>query len=108
MGTDGISWITDDIAIAMRSTALQLETRASNAFQSVICLDGSLDDAMAASLGYDDWFCCELFDGPGNDVLKFVHVVDTLSLMVAGTSQVLVYCHAGRSRSVAVVAAYLA
>ena len=108
MGTDGLSWITHDIAIARRSTALQLETRSSNAFRSVICLDGSLDDAMAAWLGYDDWFCCELVDGPGNDLPKFARVVDTLSLMVAGTPPVLVYCHAGRSRSVAVVAANLA
>jgi protein-tyrosine phosphatase len=70
-------------------------------------LDGSLDDTGAEQLGYDDWLCCEMRDGPGNDARTFSRIVESLTLMVGGTPPVLVHCHAGRSRSIAVVAGYL-
>ncbi|MCO6431332.1 MAG: dual specificity protein phosphatase family protein [Deltaproteobacteria bacterium] len=48
-----------------------------------------------------------LEDGPGNDRDTFLRVVNDLAEMVKYSPPVLVCCHAGRSRSPAVVAAYL-
>ena len=107
MRADEPSWITEHIAVAGQSVAIHSQTRTAHGFRALISLDGSLDDAGADRLGYDDWFCSEMRDGPGNDARTFARVVETLSLMVRGAPPVLVHCHAGRSRSVAVVAGYL-
>ena len=44
---------------------------------------------------------------PGNDLRVIRFAVDDLKRMVAAHGPVLVHCHAGRSRSAVVVAAYL-
>ena len=49
----------------------------------------------------------ELVDGPGNTPDEFVKAVAILSTLVQEAPPVLVQCHAGQSRSVAVVAGYL-
>ena len=49
----------------------------------------------------------ELKDGPGNDFSVFQKAVGSLKELVEDFPQVLVHCHAGRSRSAVVVAAYL-
>ena len=48
-----------------------------------------------------------LFDGPGNDVLTFVSAILLVESMMKNGKRVLVHCHAGMSRSVMVVAAWL-
>ena len=48
-----------------------------------------------------------MVDGPGNDLTAFKKLVQDLIDMVEGSAPVLVHCHAGRSRSVTVVAGYL-
>jgi protein-tyrosine phosphatase len=48
-----------------------------------------------------------LEDGPGNDRRSFTRAVDTLEHLLRVAPPVLVQCHAGRSRSAIVVAAFL-
>ena len=48
-----------------------------------------------------------LLDGEGNDSRIFRLVIDDLQRLVDAAPPVLVHCHAGRSRSAVVVAAYL-
>jgi len=48
-----------------------------------------------------------LDDGPGNDPRLFEHAIEILTTLADEAPPVLVHCHAGRSRSVVVVAGYL-
>lgn len=48
-----------------------------------------------------------MVDGPENNFDAFRKLVQDLIEMVEGSPPVLVHCHAGRSRSVTVVAGYL-
>jgi len=48
-----------------------------------------------------------LEDGPGNDPKLLRSAVEILEHLAMKAAPVLVHCHAGRSRSVVVVAAYL-
>lgn len=102
-----MDWITNDIAIGNRIEAHDIDLRTRFGFRSVISLDGSMSDDMALALGYEDCVCFNLLDGHGNEPSTFRRVVRDLVDMVEGCPPVLVHCHAGRSRSVAVVAAYL-
>ena len=66
-----------------------------------------MSDKDVDELGVEDFAIIELTDGPGNHPQRFINAVDTLADFVGGCSPVLGHCHAGRSRSVVVVAAYL-
>ena len=107
MRADEPSWITEHIAVARRSAAIHSQTRTAHGFRALIALDGSLDHTGAEQLGYDDWLCCEMRDGPGNDARTFSRIVELLTPMVVGTLSVLVHYHAGKSPSIALVAGYL-
>lgn len=48
-----------------------------------------------------------LYDGPGNPAGMFEAAVVTLGSLIEGDHTVLIHCHAGISRSPAVLAAYL-
>lgn len=48
-----------------------------------------------------------LYDGPGNDTMTFAAAIILLESLVKQNKRVLVHCHAGMSRSVMVVAAWL-
>ena len=48
-----------------------------------------------------------LFDGPGNDPMTFAAAIILLESLMKQNKRVLVHCHAGQSRSVMVVAAWL-
>lgn len=102
-----MDWITGEIAIGNRIEAHDPGVRAEHGFQAVISLDGSMTDEQALTLGYDDCICLPFVDGPGNDPVAYRRVVQDLIDMVASSPPVLVHCHAGRSRSVTVVAGYL-
>lgn len=102
-----LDWITDNIAIGNRIEAHDEVFRAQNGFHSLISLDGSMTDKKALTIGYDDWLCVSMIDGPGNDVILCRKVVHLLIGMAEESPPVLVHCHAGRSRSVTVVAGYL-
>lgn len=68
--------------------------------------NGTLAEQEAVDFGLFEVSSYSLIDGPGNDlrVLRFA-VADLRRLAAQGP--VLVQCHAGRSRSVVVVAGYL-
>jgi len=102
-----MDWITGTIAIGSRDEAHDALLREQNTFRGLVSLDGSLLDEGAQALGYDDWLCVSMIDGPGNDLTLFRKIVQALIGMTDDSPPVLVHCHAGRSRSVTVVAAYL-
>jgi len=70
--------------------------------EAVLCLD------KRSHARYDDdgRVCVDLVDGENPDYL-FAAAVHQLTALQARHDRVLVHCHAGRSRSIAVVAAYL-
>jgi protein-tyrosine phosphatase len=76
-------------------------------FRSVLGLTRTLFGKKAAELGLDALEVVPLVDGPGNDLRTFTRAVETLRDFAEHHPPVLVHCHAGRSRSVVVTAAYL-
>lgn len=102
-----MDWITETIAIGNRIDAHDSVLREQNGFCSLISLDGSMTDDQALAVGYDDCVCISMVDGPGNNVDIFRSVVQALIDMTEESPPVLVHCHAGRSRSVTVVAGYM-
>jgi len=102
-----MDWITDTVAIGNRIDAHDSALRAQHGFLGLISLDGSMTNEKALALGYDDWVCASMVDGHGNDMESFRKLVQDLIDMAEGSPPVLVHCHAGRSRSVTVVAGYL-
>jgi protein-tyrosine phosphatase len=73
----------------------------------VLSLDGSLAAGRAAELGLAEVIPCCLVDGAGNDLRVFRLAARDLRRLARTAAPVLVHCHAGRSRSAVVVAAYL-
>ena len=102
-----MDWITDDIAIGNYLDARDAALLQRHAFRSVVSLDGTFSAADAAGFGLSEVACYRLIDGAGNDPRVFGLAVDDLQRLASSQCPVLVQCHAGRSRSVAVVAAYL-
>ena len=102
-----MDWINDSIAIGNFSEATDKRLLRDAGIRSILSLDGSLEEESAEELGVDDIAAIALIDGPGNDPRRFSRAVETLCELVEQLSPVLVHCHAGRSRSVAVVAGYL-
>lgn len=98
-----MDWITDNIAIGNFLDAR--EAVVSRSLDAILCLKPECCDE-----GNEDFpiLCIPLEDGAGNTkyaidmALRFIHET------VANDETILVHCHAGRSRSVCVVAAYLA
>ncbi len=103
-----MDWITDQIAIGNYREAQDSELLRRQGFRSVLSLDGSLGAEDAGRLGLDTVVAVLLIDGVGNDLRVLRMAIETLSDLVRSHAPVLVHCHAGRSRSVVVVAGYLA
>ena len=102
-----VNWITDHIAIGNYVDASDAALLQREGIASTLCLDGCLKGRAPADLGLQRIVVMELVDGPGNEPDKFIRIVDTVSRLVASHPPVLVHCHAGRSRSVVVVAGHL-
>ncbi|MCX5660219.1 MAG: dual specificity protein phosphatase [Planctomycetota bacterium] len=102
-----MNWITDRIAIGNHLDALDVELIRQHAFRSALSLDGTLASGHAAKLGLEQVVAYELIDGAGNSMRAFQSAVRDLGRLAESHSPVLVQCHAGRSRSAVVVAAYL-
>ena len=94
-----MDWITDQLAIGNFVDAESLP----DGIDAVLCLredccDGRTDvDALSLPL----------LDGPGNDPRDIEDALDFIHEVVTSGQRILVHCHAGRSRSVVVVARYL-
>ncbi|MFT5123933.1 MAG: protein-tyrosine phosphatase, partial [Kiritimatiellia bacterium] len=75
--------------------------------RATICLDGCMKNVQASDLGLEEIVVVPLEDGPGNSLLRFYHAVSELRRLVHTYPRVLVHCHAGISRSAALVTRYL-
>ena len=100
-------WITDEIVISNRIEARDGHFLREGGFLSILSLEGSTSNQTAEQVGIEDCVFLSLIDGPGNTQEQFDEAVEMLDDLVDGAAPVLVHCHAGRSRSVAVVAAWL-
>jgi dual specificity phosphatase 12 len=74
--------------------------------RSILCLDGSIAGIKPEELGVERAEVVELVDGSGNPPERFLRAVRLLRDLTAKHAPVLVHCHAGQSRSAAVVCKY--
>lgn len=102
-----MDWITDDVAIGNYLEANDADLLSREGIRSVLSLDGTLNASDAARLSLEVVEVFPLEDGPGNDTRLFRWAVEALDGLARRAKPVLVQCHAGRSRSVVVVAGYL-
>lgn len=102
-----MDWVEKDIAIGNCVDARDIELLEKASISSALSLDGTLAGVQPHSLKLKRIEVVRLEDGPGNDVRLFKVAVDALDELVRTAPPVLVQCHAGRSRSVVVVASYL-
>ena len=99
-----MDWITDTVAIGNASEAGDAALLKRHAFRSAVSLDGLLAAADAAAGGLAEVAVHRLIDGPGNQPGVFANAVADLRRLADLHPPVLFQCHAGRSRSAAVVA----
>jgi protein-tyrosine phosphatase len=102
-----VDWITDEIAIGDWRDALDADLLRRESVWSILSLVGKLVGHSAESLGVQRVEVFPLQDGPGDDPARFARAVALLARLVQDGPPVFVHCRAGRSRSAAVVAAYL-
>ena len=106
-GAPPLDWITDAIAIGNHAEAHDAGFVRRHGFRSVLSLDGSMLEADPKSIGVVVIRAFDLEDGEGNEPGILGRVVAALEDLARHHAPVLVHCHAGRSRSVVVVAGYL-
>lgn len=94
-----MDWITDNIAIGDFKDA---EAHFDD-FDAILCLT---QDKCCKDREDVDTFCVPFIDGVGNSQASIEEAIDTIASLVSSNSRILVHCHAGRSRSVCIVAAY--
>ena len=102
-----LDWIEHDIAIGNFTEAKDAELLEKARISSALSLDGTLSGVLPQSLKLKKIEVVRLEDGPGNDLRLFNMAINALDELVRTAPPVLVQCHAGRSRSVVVVAAHL-
>ena len=102
-----MNWITDTIAIGNYLDAQDQDMLVREGVQSILGLDGKLRGRTPADCGVAALTVFDLKDGPGNDPGIFRHAVRAVQTLSRQHPKLLVHCHAGRSRSVIVVAAHL-
>jgi protein-tyrosine phosphatase len=106
IGPDSVTWITDTIAITNYVSAHNKDVLAEQNIKGVLCLDRDLEGSPSTARGVDCVRVAHLTDG-ANELFFFREAVAALEELVASCGRVVVHCRAGRSRSIAVVAAYL-
>lgn len=95
-----MDWITDQIAIGNYLDVALMPSE----IDAVLCLK---EDCCGEARRDVDVLCVPLTDGPGNDPRRVKQAIEYIADVVAAGDRVLVHCHAGRSRSVAVVTRFL-
>jgi dual specificity phosphatase 12 len=98
--------ITESIWIGNYLDARDREAQAKAGIRSVLCLDGCMADMKAEDAGVERLEIVKLVDGAGNPPEKFLRAVKLLRDLTSRHAPVLVHCHAGQSRSAAVVCKY--
>ena len=96
-----MDWITDQIAIG---NYIDAAGPLPDAVDAVLCLKQDCCDEDRTDV---DVLCVPLIDGSGNDPRCIREAVVFIEDVVSAGDSILVHCHAGRSRSVAVVARFL-
>ena len=96
-----MDWITANIAIGNFIDARNVRP---SDVDAVLCLK---EECCAESDARYCIMCVPLIDGPGNDSSLLEEAIEFIDAFVSDGEKVLVHCHAGRSRSVCVVARYL-
>ncbi len=99
--------ITDTIAIGNFIDAEDRATREAAGIRSILCLNGLLQGCKPADCGVEALTCFNFHDGSGNDPWLFDRAVKIVGYYALQHPKLLVHCHAGRSRSVMVVACHL-
>jgi hypothetical protein len=99
-----MTFITDTIAIGNFIDAEDRATREAAGIRSILCLNGLLQGCKPADCGVEALTCFNLTDGSGNDPWLFDRAVKIVGEYALKHPKLLVHCHAGRSRSVMVVA----
>jgi len=94
-----LDWITDHIAIGHFLDAQSLPA----GIDAVLCLREDCCDGRTDV----DALCLPLLDGSGNDQRDIEDALEFIREVVTAGQRILVHCHAGRSRSVVIVARYL-
>ena len=102
-----ISRINSKIFIGNRNAAVNPSVLSSHGIMSILSLGGDIVGMSAEALGVTVIKSYELIDGPGNDLRQVARAVGALEFLSEHSSPVLVHCHAGKSRSPLVVAAFL-
>jgi len=95
--------ITERIWIGNSDEAKDRESLQLAGIRSTLCLDGCMRRVAAEEVGIDRAEVVELIAGSGNRPEVFLRAVCLLRDLTAKHPPVLVHCHAGRSRSAAVV-----
>jgi len=95
--------INNDIWIGSFVDAKDSDRLRREGIRSILCLDGCLLGVKADELGVDKIEVIELIDGRGNRPEVFLRAVRLLKELSAKHPPLLVHCHAGQSRSAAVV-----
>lgn len=98
--------ITDKIWIGNYLDAKDRAALTNAKIRSILCLDGCMSGANTDELGVERVEILELIDGAGNPPERFLRAVRLLRDLVSKHAPVLVHCHAGQSRSAAVVCKY--
>lgn len=106
MHPDNVTWITDNLAITNFFSAHDKDVLARERVRAVLCLDRESRGDSAADRGIECIEFVHLNDG-ANPMSVFKEAVLKLEKLTAKHTRVIVHCRAGRSRSVAIVAAYL-
>ena len=106
MSPDDLTWITDRVAITNFFSAHRREVLAEARVEAILCLDEEVRGDEAADRGVACIRVVHLQDGE-NEMVLFEEAVATLDELLGTYQRVVVHCRAGRSRSVAVVAAHL-
>ncbi len=106
MNPDEITWITENIAITNFFSAHSKDVLAKHQVQAILCLDREVQGDVAEARGVTCIELVHLVDG-ANEMVAFRNAVVALEELVTRWERVVVHCRAGRSRSIAVVAAFL-
>lgn len=99
--------ITDTIAIGNFKDALDKDMLTSEGIRSVLGMVPTLAEVEPDEHGLDELETFDFIDGKGNRYEDFTDALDVLEDMQEHSPPTLVHCHAGRSRSVVVVAGHL-
>ncbi len=94
-----MEWITANIAIGNFIDAKS----ASDEVDAILCLISDCCDEKSVEV---DVLAIPMVDGVGNDKRRFNDAVDFIDAVVNSGEKILVHCHAGRSRSVCIVARF--